>query len=93
MYKRIVVGVDGSEQSNHAFAKALAIAEASGATLIIGHVMDIRNFPNERLLYSGSFGMNGKAQRMNCCKHTRSMRKQRVLSWKRHSLRVIHVFK
>lgn len=53
MYKRIVVGVDGSEQSNHAFAKALVIAEASEATLIIGHVMDIRNFPNEHLLYSG----------------------------------------
>lgn len=66
MYKRILVGVDGSNQSDHAFSKALSITGECRATLIIGHVLDIRNFPNEHMLYAGELWdeWKGKADAM-----------------------------
>lgn len=43
-YKRIVVAVDGSEASAHAFEKAVDIAKRNNAQLILAHVVDTRTF-------------------------------------------------
>lgn len=41
-YKNILVAVDGSEQAELAFKKAIAITKRNDATLIITHVLDDR---------------------------------------------------
>ncbi|KGP73636.1 universal stress protein [Pontibacillus yanchengensis] len=43
-YKRIVIAVDGSEASEHAFEKAIDIARRNDAHLFICHVVDTRAF-------------------------------------------------
>lgn len=43
-YKNIVVAVDGSEASAHAFEKAVDIAKRNHAKLILAHVVDTRTF-------------------------------------------------
>lgn len=43
-YKHIVVAVDGSEASAHAFEKAVDIAKRNHAQLILAHVVDTRTF-------------------------------------------------
>ncbi|MFC0522327.1 universal stress protein [Pontibacillus salicampi] len=43
-YKRIVVAIDGSEASEHAFEKAVEIAKRNDATLFVSHVVDTRAF-------------------------------------------------
>ncbi len=43
-YKKIVVAVDGSEDSDKAFKKAVAIANRNDATLILTHVVDTRTY-------------------------------------------------
>ncbi|QQK79090.1 universal stress protein [Salicibibacter cibi] len=44
MYKKILVAVDGSVQSEQALDKAIQLAKLHGASLTIAHVVDIRNF-------------------------------------------------
>ncbi len=52
-YKRILVGVDGSDQADHAFKKALELARKYDATLGIASIVDLRSFsPN--ISYDGS---------------------------------------
>lgn len=43
-YKRIVVAMDGSEASEHAFQKAIDIAKRNDANLYLSHVVDTRAF-------------------------------------------------
>lgn len=43
-YKRIVVAMDGSEASEHAFQKAIDIAKRNDAHLFLSHVVDTRAF-------------------------------------------------
>ncbi|KGX89119.1 universal stress protein [Pontibacillus litoralis] len=43
-YKKIVIAVDGSEASEHAFEKAIDIALRNKAKLFISHVVDTRAF-------------------------------------------------
>ncbi|WP_077330223.1 universal stress protein [Virgibacillus siamensis] len=43
-YKNIVVAVDGSEASEHAFKKSLDIVKRNDARLILAHVVDSRTF-------------------------------------------------
>lgn len=43
-YNDIVVAVDGSEASNHAFKKALNIVKNNDARMIITHIVDARTF-------------------------------------------------
>ncbi|WP_413376832.1 universal stress protein [Alkalihalobacillus sp. 1P02AB] len=55
MYKRILVGVDGSKQSEQALLKAIELATVNNATLIIGHVIDVKNLPSgSHSLYTGN---------------------------------------
>lgn len=42
-YLRILVGVDGSEESSHALRRAAQLAKEDGATLFIAQVVDIRS--------------------------------------------------
>lgn len=44
MYKNIIVAVDGSEEGDKAFHKALSISLENQARLIIAHVIDTRSF-------------------------------------------------
>lgn len=44
-YKNILVAVDGSKEAEWALKKATNIAKNDGATLILVHVIDTRNFP------------------------------------------------
>jgi len=43
-YKHIVVAIDGSEASETAFRKALAIVKRNDARMILAHVVDSRTF-------------------------------------------------
>ena len=43
-YKKIIVAVDGSEQGEKAFEKAVSIAAENNAKLILAHVIDTRSF-------------------------------------------------
>jgi nucleotide-binding universal stress UspA family protein len=43
-YKNIVVAVDGSEEADKAFKKAVDLATENDATLIVAHVIDTRSF-------------------------------------------------
>ena len=43
-YKNVLVAVDGSQEAEWAFKKAVAVAKRNDATLVIAHVIDTRNF-------------------------------------------------
>ncbi len=43
-YKKIIVAVDGSEQGEKAFEKAVSVAVENNAELILAHVIDTRSF-------------------------------------------------
>ena len=43
-YKKIIVAVDGSEDSDKAFKKAIDIANRNNATLVLTHVVDVRTY-------------------------------------------------
>lgn len=42
-YKNVLVGIDGSDEANAAFNRALNIAQTEGATLHIAHVVDTQS--------------------------------------------------
>jgi nucleotide-binding universal stress UspA family protein len=44
IYKNILVAVDGSEASENAFDKAVAIAKSNKSQLVIVHAIDSRSF-------------------------------------------------
>ncbi|RFU65995.1 universal stress protein [Peribacillus glennii] len=44
-YKKILVAVDGSEEADRAFKKAVEISKRNDAEIVLGHVIDTRNFP------------------------------------------------
>lgn len=43
-YKKILVAVDGSEEADRAFKKAIEISKRNDAQIVLGHVIDTRNF-------------------------------------------------
>lgn len=43
-YKNILVAIDGSKESEKAFAKALSIANVNHAKLLITHIIDTRSY-------------------------------------------------
>lgn len=43
-YKRILVAVDGSKESEWAFKKAIAVAKRNDAKIVIAHIIDTRTF-------------------------------------------------
>lgn len=43
-YKNVLVAVDGSQEAEWAFKKAIEISKRNNATLVIAHVIDTRNF-------------------------------------------------
>lgn len=44
-YNRIISAIDGSDASEKAFNKAIEIAKANDATLILTHIVDIQVYP------------------------------------------------
>jgi len=44
-YSRILAGIDGSPEAEHALAHAITLAKATSATLIIAHVVDMGWLP------------------------------------------------
>ncbi|SDJ26665.1 universal stress protein [Natribacillus halophilus] len=51
MYKQILVAFDGSEPAEQALTKAIDLAKHYDASLLIGHVIDTRNFPQAASAY------------------------------------------
>lgn len=43
LYKNILVGIDGSDEANGAFKRALKIAQTEGARLHIAHIVDTQS--------------------------------------------------
>ena len=43
-YQRILIGIDGSEEAEIAFRKAVEIAKRNNATLVIVHIVDTRSY-------------------------------------------------
>ena len=44
-YKKVLVAVDGSREAEWALKKAIEVCKRNDASLIIGHVIDTRNYP------------------------------------------------
>ncbi|RFU67748.1 universal stress protein [Bacillus sp. V59.32b] len=44
-YKKILVAVDGSQEADRAFKKALEISKRNDSQIVLAHVIDTRNFP------------------------------------------------
>lgn len=44
-YKKILVAVDGSEEADRAFKKAIEISKRNDTEIVLGHVIDTRSFP------------------------------------------------
>ncbi|RAK21243.1 nucleotide-binding universal stress UspA family protein [Anoxybacillus vitaminiphilus] len=42
-YKKILVAVDGSKEAEWAFKKAIEIAKRNDASMILSHIIDVRN--------------------------------------------------
>lgn len=51
IYNNILVGVDGSKESENAFDKAVEIAKRNEAKLLIAHIVDIRSFTTAEAVY------------------------------------------
>ena len=43
-YKNILVAVDGSEEAEWAFKKAIYVAKLNNSTLVLAHIIDTRTF-------------------------------------------------
>lgn len=46
-YHKVMVAIDGSDQSEQAFEKAVHVAKVNHAALLLCHVVDIRSFSSE----------------------------------------------
>ena len=46
-YKKILVAIDGSDESEQAFKKAVQVAKRNDSILYVAHVIDIRAFESE----------------------------------------------
>ena len=44
-YKKVLVAVDGSKEAEWALKKAIEVCKRNQAELVIGHVIDTRNYP------------------------------------------------
>ena len=55
-YQTILVGVDGSEQADQAFDKAVAVARRNQATIIIAHVLENHLFENMGYTFNQEIG-------------------------------------
>jgi nucleotide-binding universal stress UspA family protein len=44
-YKKILVAVDGSQEADWAFKKAIEISKRNDSQIVLGYVIDTRNFP------------------------------------------------
>ncbi|MEC2054712.1 universal stress protein [Peribacillus psychrosaccharolyticus] len=44
-YKKVLVAVDGSKEAEWALKKAIEVCKRNHAELVIGHVIDTRNYP------------------------------------------------
>ncbi|WP_229248311.1 universal stress protein [Desulfosporosinus shakirovi] len=51
IYNNILVGVDGSKESENAFDKAVAIAKRNEAKLFMTHIVDVRSFATVEAVY------------------------------------------
>lgn len=63
-YQRILVAVDGSEEAERAFKKAVAVAERNNAHLILAHVIDTRAYQSFST-FDGSIADNARAEARN----------------------------
>lgn len=56
-YTNILVGVDGSKESEQAFDRALTIAKKNGAKLTVAHIIDDRAFKNQGIVIEQAEGV------------------------------------
>lgn len=60
-YERILVAIDGSDEAERAFKKAVAVAERNNATLILSHVIDTRAYQSFST-FDGSIADNARSE-------------------------------
>lgn len=60
-YERILVAIDGSDEAERAFKKAVAVAERNNATLILTHVIDTRAYQSFST-FDGSIADNARSE-------------------------------
>lgn len=63
-YGRILVAVDGSDESERAFKKAVAVAKRNRAQLVLAHVIDTRAYQSFST-FDGSVADNARAEAKN----------------------------
>lgn len=63
-YKRILVAIDGSDESERAFKKAVAVAERNNATIVLTHVIDTRAYQSFST-FDGSIADNARVEAKN----------------------------
>lgn len=63
-YKRILVAVDGSEEAEKAFRKAVEVAKRNNASLVLAHVIDTRAYQSFST-FDGSIADNAREEAKN----------------------------
>lgn len=63
-YQRILVAIDGSDEAERAFKKAVAVAERNNATLLLTHVIDTRAYQSFST-FDGSIADNARLEAKN----------------------------
>lgn len=78
-YKSILVAVDGSEEAEKAFRKAVEVAKRNSAKLILAHVIDTRAYQSFST-FDGAIADNAREEANNTLEEYRSYAEKEGLS-------------
>ncbi|SFK23395.1 Nucleotide-binding universal stress protein, UspA family [Marinilactibacillus piezotolerans] len=78
-YKRILVAVDGSQEAEKAFRKAVEVAKRNNASLVLAHVIDTRAYQSFST-FDGSLADNAREEAKNILEEYKEYAKKEGLS-------------
>ncbi|API89189.1 universal stress protein UspA [Marinilactibacillus sp. 15R] len=78
-YKRILVAVDGSQEAEKAFRKAVEVAKRNNASLVLAHVIDTRAYQSFST-FDGSIADNAREEAKNILEEYKEYAKKEGLS-------------
>lgn len=78
-YKRILVAVDGSQEAEKAFRKAVEVAKRNNASLVLAHVIDTRAYQSFST-FDGSIADNAREEAKNILEEYKEYAKKEELS-------------
>lgn len=78
-YKRILVAVDGSQEAEKAFRKAVEVAKRNNASLVLAHVIDTRAYQSFST-FDGSIADNAREEAKKILEEYKEYAKKEGLS-------------